>query len=115
MSYGTNPRDQWRCTAYYVDKILKVAKPADLPVEQPTKFDLAINLKTRRRLAIGNETVCIFSPWFCGLKKQKPCAATVARQSLKKTNGLIRPDIMAKSFLRQSISDKRPRDLFKLP
>ena len=52
MSYGTNSNDQWRRTAYYVDKILKGAKPADLPVEQPTKFELAINLKAAKQIGL---------------------------------------------------------------
>jgi putative ABC transport system substrate-binding protein len=52
MSYTASDLEAFSRVAYYVDKILKGAKPADLPVEQPTKFELVINLKTAKQIGM---------------------------------------------------------------
>ncbi len=52
MSYGSNMNDLYRRAATFVDKILKGTKPADIPVEQPRKFNFLVNLKTAKRLGI---------------------------------------------------------------
>jgi putative ABC transport system substrate-binding protein len=53
MSYGVDFADSYRRVAYYVDRILKGAKPADLPVEQPTKFEFVINQKTAKQIGVA--------------------------------------------------------------
>jgi putative ABC transport system substrate-binding protein len=52
MTYGVSFTDLFRRAAYFVDKILKGAKPAELPVEQPTKFEMVINLKTAKQIGL---------------------------------------------------------------
>jgi putative ABC transport system substrate-binding protein len=52
LSYAPSFTDMWRRAATYVDRILRGARPADLPIEQPTKFELAVNLKTAKALGL---------------------------------------------------------------
>jgi putative tryptophan/tyrosine transport system substrate-binding protein len=52
MYYGADQAESYKRAAYFVDRILKGAKPADLPVEQPTKFELVINLRTAKQIGL---------------------------------------------------------------
>ena len=54
VSYGPSLPEMFRRAAFYVDRILKGAKPADLPVEQPTKFEMVLNLKAAKALGLAN-------------------------------------------------------------
>ena len=58
MSYAPNYADLWRRAADYVDKILKGTKPAELPVEQPTKFEFLVNLKTAKQIGVTIPSNC---------------------------------------------------------
>ena len=62
LSYGANYTDLFRRSAEYVDKILKGAKPADLPVEQPTKFELVVDLTTAKALKLVIPSLCWRAP-----------------------------------------------------
>jgi ABC-type uncharacterized transport system substrate-binding protein len=62
MSYGPNSPELYRRAAEYVDKILRGAKPADIPVEQPTKFDLVVNLTTAKALGLEILRRCSLAP-----------------------------------------------------
>src|SRR5262245_9736816 len=90
MSYGPNLPDQYRRLAYFVDRIFKGAKPAELPVEQPTKFELVINLKTAKALGLTiPSNVLVWADRVIGHGGQMPektMATTYSSESQRRTN-----------------------------
>jgi hypothetical protein len=80
-SYAPNTADMLRGCAVLADKILKGAKPADLPVEQPTKFELVVNLKTARRSASPSRNQC------CSWRIRSYSDSTLPNITLQRTNG----------------------------
>jgi putative ABC transport system substrate-binding protein len=58
MSYGADLAESYRRVAYYVDRILTGTKPADLPIEQPMRFELVVNLKTAKQIGVGSTRIC---------------------------------------------------------
>ena len=62
MSYGTDFVDLYRQAASYIDRILRGAKPADLPVQEPTKFETIVNLKTAKALGLTCLLACLWPP-----------------------------------------------------
>ena len=73
MSYGPNYSDQFRRTAELVDKILRGAKPGDIPVEQPTKFDLTTNMVTAKALGITVPRMLLVSSRRCAPLRRRCC------------------------------------------
>ena len=104
MSYGPNFPDLFRRAAEYVDKILRGAKPADLPVIQPTKFELVINLKATKTLGLGNPPVT-------ARPRRRGDRIVRHQRSLDRTGGLNKGEFLAHRNVHRSEDETATRPL----
>ena len=82
MAYGPGYATEGSDGARYVDRILKGAKPADLPIEQPTKFELVVNLKTAQRIGVTCRSRCSIAPTsWCGDRVRFAIHSSTTRRS----------------------------------
>jgi len=95
IAYGVSLSGTWRHAAQYVDKILKGAKPADFSVEQPTQFELVINLKTRQGAGSGVAPV----RWTVNCFRERHCTAPERDSEVAPLWSIVAPEVTVRSSL----------------